>query len=230
MIKRVAALVLFALVFALPAAAQDLAGVDIPYERHVLDNGLTVVVHEDRKAPIVAVSIWYHVGSKNEPQGKTGFAHLFEHLMFMGTERVPGNQFDVLMETGGGANNASTSTDRTNYYEQVPAQYLEAMLWTHRERMAFPVVDQEVFDREREVVKEELRQRVLAPPYGSFQRFVLGHWGKNSGQARGEHGFAGSGRAAEQQVVRPGCGDFQGAARPRAERADRRVPPVQTSR
>ncbi len=118
-------------------------------------------------------SLWYEVGSKHDPEGRSGFAHLFEHILSRKTENMPYNMINRLTEDVGGVRNASTGTDRTNYYETVPAQYLETMLWTHAERMARPVVDDEVFERERSVVKEELRQRVLAPPYGRLSRYVL---------------------------------------------------------
>ena len=97
-----------------PAAAQD-----VTYERFQLENGLTVILHEDHSLPQVVINVWYHVGSKDEPEGRSGFAHLFEHLMFRGTERVPDGRFDELMEVGGGYNNASTTTDRTNYDPRV---------------------------------------------------------------------------------------------------------------
>ena len=103
-----------------PAAANATPEIDIPYDRFTLDNGLTVVVHEDRKAPIVAVSVWYHVGSKNEPQGKTGFAHLFEHLMFNGTENYNDDWFKPFDRVGGTGMNGTTNFDRTNYFQVVP--------------------------------------------------------------------------------------------------------------
>ena len=110
--------------------------------------------------------MWYEVGSKHDPQGRSGFSHLFEHILSRKTENMPYNMVNRLTEDVGGTRNASNSDDRTNYYETVPAQYLETLLWTHAERMARPVVDKEVFENERSVVKEELRQRILAPPYG----------------------------------------------------------------
>jgi len=119
-----------------PAPVADLvAKVDIPYEQFTLSNGLRVVVHTDRKAPIVAVSIWYHVGSKDEPAGKTGFAHLFEHLMFNGSEHAPGDYFAPMKQIGATDMNGTTWFDRTNYYQSVPtgaletALFLEAIAW-----------------------------------------------------------------------------------------------------
>lgn len=170
------ALAAFAL--AAPLAAQDappppVTAPPIEYTEWKLANGLTVVALPDPSTANVMTSMWYDVGSKNDPEGRSGFAHLFEHILSRKTENMPYNMINRLTEDVGGQRNASTGDDRTNYYEIVPAQYLETMLWTHAERMARPVVDDEVFERERSIVKEELRQRVLAPPYGIMQRFVL---------------------------------------------------------
>ena len=161
-----------------PAAAQQSdAGLviapPIQFTEWKLANGLTVIAIPDATTPTVMTSMWYDVGSKNDPDGRSGFAHLFEHILSRKTENMPYNMINRLTEDVGGQRNASTGDDRTNYYEVVPAEYLETMLWTHAERMARPVVDDEVFERERSIVKEELRQRVLAPPYGIMQRFVL---------------------------------------------------------
>ncbi len=145
----------------------------IEYERWTLDNGLQIIAIPDSTTGTVTTSMWYEIGSKLDPEGRSGFAHLFEHILSRKTLNMPYNMIYGLTADVGGTRNASNSPDRTNYFEIVPAEYLEAMLWTHRERMGFPVIDQEVFDKERDVVKEELRQRVLAPPYGRFQRFVL---------------------------------------------------------
>ncbi|MXO89344.1 M16 family metallopeptidase [Pontixanthobacter aquaemixtae] len=172
---------LLALAAAQPAFADDHAAGETPaitapeieFTEWTLDNGLRVIAVQDDTTATVTTSMWYDIGSKLDPEGRTGFAHLFEHILSRKTENMPYNMIYGLTADIGGTRNASNSPDRTNYYEQVPAEYLEAMLWTHKERMALPVVDQDVFDKEREVVKEELRQRVLAPPYGRFQRFVL---------------------------------------------------------
>lgn len=134
--------------------------VDIPYERFTLDNGLRVLVHTDRKAPIVAVSVWYDVGSKDEPKGKTGFAHLFEHLMFNGTENVPGDFFEPLQQMGATDVNGTTSFDRTNYFETVPTGALERTLFLESERMGhlLGAVTQKTLDNQRGVVQNEKRQ------------------------------------------------------------------------
>jgi predicted Zn-dependent peptidase len=144
-----------------PAPASELLGaVDIPYEQFELDNGLRVLVHTDRKAPIVAVSVWYDVGSKHEPQGKTGFAHLFEHLMFNGTENVPGDYFEPLRQVGATDLNGTTWFDRTNYFQTVPTTALEVALFLESDRMGhlLGAVTQQVLDNQRGVVQNEKRQ------------------------------------------------------------------------
>jgi len=153
--------------------ARVLTAPEIAFEQWTLDNGLTIIAIPDDTTATVTTSLWYEVGSKLDPQNRSGFAHLFEHILSRKTLNMPYNMINDLTADVGGTRNASTGSDRTNYYEIVPAEYLETMLWTHRERMAYPVVDEEVFETERSVVKEELRQRVLAPPYGRFSRFVL---------------------------------------------------------
>lgn len=153
--------------------AATLSAPKIEYTLWTLDNGLTVIALPDHSTANVTTSLWYKVGSKHDPEGRAGFSHLFEHILSRKTVNMPYNMINRLTEDVGGQRNASNWIDRTNYYETVPAEYLETMLWTHRERMAFPVVDAEVFEKERSVVKEELRQRVLAPPYGRLQRFVI---------------------------------------------------------
>ncbi len=153
--------------------APTLSAPKIEYSRWTLENGLQVIAIEDNSTANVTTSLWYEVGAKHDPEGRSGFSHLFEHILSRKTVNMPYNMINRLTEDVGGVRNASNWVDRTNYYETVPAEYLETMLWTHRERMAFPVVDSEVFEKERSVVKEELRQRVLAPPYGRLQRFVI---------------------------------------------------------
>ncbi|OYX60970.1 MAG: peptidase M16 [Novosphingobium sp. 32-60-15] len=144
-----------------PAPLADLVSkVQIPYDSFKLDNGLTVLVHTDRKAPVVAVSIWYGVGSKHEPKGKTGFAHLFEHLMFNGTENVPGDFFQPLTQVGATDANGTTWFDRTNYYQTVPTGALDMTLMMESDRMGhlLGAVTQKVLDNQRGVVQNEKRQ------------------------------------------------------------------------
>jgi zinc protease len=155
------------------AAAQPAASrIEVPplqYKERRLANGLRVIAMRDTSTANVSVSVWYEVGSKHDPEGRSGFAHLFEHILSRKTRNMPYNMINRLVEDVGGDRNASTSTDRTNYYESVPARYLETMLWTHAERMARPVIDPQVFETERGVVKEEYRQGVLTPPYGRLR-------------------------------------------------------------
>lgn len=144
-----------------PAPLSELVrAIDIPYETFTLDNGLTVVVHEDRKAPVVAVSVWYDVGSKHEPKGKTGFAHLFEHLMFNGSENAPGDFFEPLQDAGATDFNGTTNPDRTNYFQTVPTGALELALFLESDRMGhlLGAVTQEKLDNQRGVVQNEKRQ------------------------------------------------------------------------
>ena len=140
--------------------SQLVAAVDIPYESFILANGLTVLVHTDRKAPIVGVSVWYGVGSKNEPRGKTGFAHLFEHLMFNGSEHSPGDYFEPLQQIGATDLNGTTWFDRTNYFETVPTGALDLALFMESDRMGhlLGAVTQEKLDNQRAVVQNEKRQ------------------------------------------------------------------------
>jgi zinc protease len=165
--RRVSAL--FGLVLLMTAATGGAAEeeVQIPYEKFVLDNGLTLIVHEDRKAPIVAFNIWYHVGSKNEQAGKTGFAHLFEHLMFNGSENYDDDWFKVLNRIGGTGVNGTTSFDRTNYFQNVPTTALDTVLWLESDRMGhlLGAIDQERLDEQRGVVQNEKRQSENQP-YG----------------------------------------------------------------
>ena len=149
---------------AAPQATADLPSlvsqVQIPYQRFQLDNGLTVIVHEDRKAPIVGVAVWYNVGSKDEPKGQTGFAHLFEHLMFNGSENAPQDYFQYLAEMGATDYNGTTNFDRTNYFQTVPRPALERALWLESDRMGYLLgaVTQEKLDNQRGVVQNEKRQ------------------------------------------------------------------------
>ena len=145
----------------------DAGAIDIPFEKFTLDNGLTLIVHEDNKAPVVAVNVWYHVGSKNEKSGKTGFAHLFEHLMFNGTENYPGEFFEPFERVGATGMNGTTNFDRTNYFEVVPKNALDLALWMESDRMGhlLGVVDQARLDEQRGVVQNEKRQGENQP-YG----------------------------------------------------------------
>lgn len=154
-----------------PAFSSD---IELPFERFELDNGLRVVVHEDRKAPLVAVSVWYHVGSKDEPTGKTGFAHLFEHLMFNGSEHYDGEWFEPLEEVGATGLNGTTWFDRTNYFQTVPTPALERVLWMESDRMGhlLGVVTQDKLDNQRGVVQNEKRQGDNQP-YGRSSYAVL---------------------------------------------------------
>src|SRR5437667_7426935 len=144
-------------------------------EDYRLDNGLRVVLNEDHSAPLVAVNVWYHVGSKNERPGRTGFAHLFEHMLFSGSEHVGNNEHFRYVQSVGGVLNGTTFFDRTNYFETLPSQYLALGLWLESDRMGFflPALTQEKLNIQREVVKEERRQRYDNVPYGTaFERLL----------------------------------------------------------
>jgi zinc protease len=148
------------------AAAAQARVAPLPIKQRTLPNGLKVVTLLDNSSPTVAVNVWYSVGSKDDPQGRSGFAHMFEHMMFKSTKNLKSESFDRMTEDVGGFNNASTWDDFTNYYEVVPSNYLETLLWAESDRMATLNVDEANFKSEREVVKEEFRQRILANPYG----------------------------------------------------------------
>ena len=155
---------LAALLLALPAAAQE-GTPPIEFETFTLDNGLTFIVHEDHSTPIVAVNVWYDVGSGHEKPGRSGFAHLFEHMLFQETENLAKGDFDKYIEEAGGTLNGTTNEDRTAYFETVPSNSLNMALWLEAERLANLVVTPANFEREREVVKEERRMRVDNQPY-----------------------------------------------------------------
>jgi len=140
----------------------------INYHHRTLANGLEVYSIEDHATPTVAINVWYRVGSKNDPPGRSGFAHLFEHIMFKATAHMKSEMLDRLTEDVGGMNNAYTHPDRTVYYEVVPSNYLQTLLWAEGERMGSLKVDEANFKSERDVVKEEYRFRILAPSYGRF--------------------------------------------------------------
>ena len=151
-----------------PAPAAAAARLTVPYELFRLPNGLTVILHEDHSVPQVAVNVWYHVGSAREKPGRTGFAHLFEHLMFEGSGHVKEGLFDSLLEAAGGTNNGSTTEDRTNYYETVPSNALDLALYLESDRMGYllDVVTPQMVDSQRDVVKNERRQSYENAPYG----------------------------------------------------------------
>jgi predicted Zn-dependent peptidase len=140
----------------------------IKFEEYDLDNGLHVILHQDNSTPIVAVTVSYHVGSKNEELGRTGFAHFFEHLLFEGTENIERGEFDTYVTEAGGALNANTSQDRTFYYEVLPSNEFKLGLWLESERMLHAKIEEVGVETQREVVKEEKRQRMDNQPYGSF--------------------------------------------------------------
>ncbi len=148
------------------AAPTRLAVPPLDFHQRTLDNGLQVLSLEDHSSPNVSVHVWYRVGSKDDPQGRSGFAHLFEHLMFKSTRHMHAEQMDELTEAVGGMNNASTGGDITNYFEVVPSNHLQRLLWAEAERLSNLNVDEANFRSERAVVQEEYRQSVLANPYG----------------------------------------------------------------
>ncbi|HMJ85334.1 MAG TPA: pitrilysin family protein [Vicinamibacterales bacterium] len=144
----------------------------LEYKLTTLPNGLTVVLEEDHSTPIVHLQLWYHVGSKNEKAGRTGFAHLFEHLMFKGSKNVSAEAHTSMVASVGGQSNAYTTDDETVFWETVPAQYLPMILWLEGDRMATLKVDKDTFTNEREVVKEERRMRVDNQPYGRLNEII----------------------------------------------------------
>ncbi len=156
-----------------PSKAETQNLPEVKYEKYVLPNGLQVILHEDHTVPIVSVNVWYHVGSKNEKVRRTGFAHLFEHMMFQGSEHQPGEFFAPLEKVGGSAN-GSTNEDRTNYWENVPSNYLELALWLEADRMGFllPAMDLKKLDNQRDVVKNERRQGYENEPYGKIEALM----------------------------------------------------------
>jgi zinc protease len=161
-----------AMLATVPAAGQGPAPqappIAVKYEMFKLPNGLTVILHEDHSVPVASVNVWYKAGSANEKPGRTGFAHLFEHLMFEGSRHVKEGLFDSLLEAAGGGNNASTGNDRTNYYIDVPANALDLALYLESDRMGYllDIVSEELVNGQRDVVKNERRQSVENAPYG----------------------------------------------------------------
>src|SRR5213078_2957312 len=144
----------------------------IEFRERTLTNGLRVLSVLDKSSPSVAINVWYHVGSKDDPDQRSGFAHLFEHIMFKSTKNMKSEMMDRLTEDVGGYNNASTWDDFTNYYETIPSNYLETLVWAEADRMANLTVDEANFQSERAVVEEEFRQSVLAQPYGMLDEYI----------------------------------------------------------
>jgi zinc protease len=157
-----------ALALSAPAMAQSSKPIELDYTQFTLPNGLHVILHEDHTVPVVSVDVWYHVGSAREAPGRTGFAHLFEHLMFMGSGHVKPGEFDEWLEGAGGTNNGSTSNDRTNYFISVPSNALDLALFLESDRMGFLLdsMTPQTVDAQRDVVKNERRERVENQPYG----------------------------------------------------------------
>src|SRR5262245_46459226 len=161
------AILVFLVAFASPALAQP-PKLEIKYSQFTLPNGLNVILHEDHTVPIATVNTWYHVGSARERTGRTGFAHLFEHLMFMGSGHVKPGEFDQWLEAAGGDNNASTGNDRTNYWINVPSNAIELALVLESDRLGYllDTMTPKTVDAQRDVVKNERRQSVENQPYG----------------------------------------------------------------
>jgi predicted Zn-dependent peptidase len=155
------------------SGATDVRPPKLTYERLQLPNGLTVLLHQDRSTPIAHVQLWYHVGSKDERLGRTGFAHLFEHMMFKGSKNVEPEQHTSIVSSVGGRANAYTTEDATVYWQTVPAQYLPLVLWMEADRMATLRIDEKTFANEREVVKEERRMRIENQPYGRLNEILF---------------------------------------------------------
>src|SRR2546430_8001756 len=158
-----------------PSIRLSAQALHVPYQTFTLPNGLQVLLHEDHSVPLVSVNVWYHVGSSDEKPGRTGFAHLFEHIMFMGSQHVPTGEFDRLLEAAGADNNGSTTEDRTNYYEDGPANALPLMLYLDADRMGFllPEMTATKVDLQRGVVQNERRQSYENRPYRLAEENIL---------------------------------------------------------
>ena len=163
--------VLLTLAVLLLARAFFAQEIDISFQKFILDNDLTVFIHEDHKAPIVAINVWYHVGSKDEKPGKTGFAHLFEHLMFAGSEHARGRFVDAMERIGATGTDGETDNDRTCFYENVPSSALDFALWMESDRMGYLTFDQKMLDLQRGVVQNEKRQGENKP-YGAALELI----------------------------------------------------------
>jgi zinc protease len=153
----------------------DQLRINLSFDEYYLNNGLRVILHQDQRVPIVAVNLWYRVGSKHETEGKTGFAHLFEHMMFQGSQHVGADMHFQWIQSVGGTLNGSTFFDRTNYFETLPSHYLELGLWLESDRMGYllPAMTREKLDKQRDVVKNERRQRIDNRPYGLWLEYLL---------------------------------------------------------
>jgi zinc protease len=174
--RRLVATLALLVIFLSPIPLIDsIAQVTMPpikFRERTLSNGMKVLSAEDHSSPTVAIQVWYHVGSKDDPERRSGFAHLFEHIMFKATKNMRSEMMDRLTEDIGGINNAFTNPDVTVYYEVVPSNYLETLLWAEAERLSGLTVDEPNFKSERSVVQEEFRQGVLAPPYGMLEYLI----------------------------------------------------------
>ncbi|CAN5172379.1 hypothetical protein BH11BAC6_BH11BAC6_02690 [soil metagenome] len=164
---------LFAIMFGTVLLAVNAHAQKVNFTEYNLDNGLHVILHQDKTAPVVAVTVFYHVGSKNEEVNRTGFAHFFEHLLFEGTDNIKRGEWSKIVSANGGQDNATTSQDRTFYYELFPSNQLELGLWMESERMLHPVINETGVHTQNEVVKEEKRQRVDNQPYGHFTEEIF---------------------------------------------------------
>jgi zinc protease len=156
------------IVLATAAAYAQVKMPQMKYRERTLPNGMRILSVLDKSSPTVTINVWYHVGSKDDPDRRSGFAHLFEHIMFKSTRNMKAEMMDRLTEDVGGNNNATTQQDATIYFETIPANYLETLLWAEAERLSSLTVDDENFQSERKVVEEEFRQGILAPPNGRF--------------------------------------------------------------
>ncbi len=164
---------LFLICFGMAMMMPAIQAQQVRFTEYDLSNGLHVILHEDKSAPVVAVSVMYHVGSKNEDTARTGFAHFFEHLLFEGSDNIKRGEFMKLVSSNGGENNANTTQDRTFYYEVFPSNQLELGLWLESERMMHPVINEVGVRTQNEVVKEEKRLRIDNQPYGKFAEIIF---------------------------------------------------------
>jgi zinc protease len=173
--ERIVALMLLGVSTVGGAEPQRLVPPPLSFQVTTLENGLRVITHEDHSAPVINLQVWYHVGSKDERPGRTGFAHLFEHLMFKGSKNVGPEEHSELIKSIGGVDNAYTTEDVTVYWQTFPSNYLETVLWLEADRMASLAITEENFHSEREVVKEERRMRIENPPYGRVLELLYAH-------------------------------------------------------